>query len=48
MKIRIDIQVERWSIDRLIPRVTNPSRKARRGRSRAGQEGGGRCYWLIL
>src|ERR1017187_487989 len=24
MKIRIDIQVERWSIDRLIPRVTNP------------------------
>src|ERR1017187_4639572 len=24
MKIRIDIQVGRWSIDRLIPRVTNP------------------------
>jgi DNA modification methylase len=24
MKIRIDIQVERWSIDRLIPRITNP------------------------
>jgi len=23
------------------------SRKARRGRSRAGQGGGGRCYWLI-
>ena len=24
MKIRIDIQVERWSIGRLIPRITNP------------------------
>jgi DNA modification methylase len=24
MKIRIDIQVERWSIDQLIPRVTDP------------------------
>ena len=24
MEIRIDIQVERWPIDRLIPRVTNP------------------------
>jgi hypothetical protein len=22
-------------------------RKARRGRSRAGQEGGVRCYWLM-
>jgi hypothetical protein len=29
------------------PGIEANEKKARRGRSRAGQEGGVRCYWLI-
>jgi hypothetical protein len=29
MEIRINIQVERWKISRLIPRITNPHRSER-------------------